>query len=85
MNADELAIAQSLHDEDAYFRANQDKANGPEHCFEEGHVFGCPGAAGGDHLVPDDWFEDEEGYLRAPLSYENREGLPEFNGAFNRW
>lgn len=56
-----------------------------ETCFEEGHLPGCQGAAGGDHLVPDDWFEDEEGYLRAPLSYENREGLPEFNGAFNRW
>ena len=37
-----------------------------------------------DEEVPDDW-EDEEGYLVAPLSYENREGDPAFNGAFNRW
>ena len=56
-----------------------------EVCFEDGHLPGCPGAAGGDHLVPPDWFEDEDGYLRAPLSYENREGDPNFNGAFNAW
>jgi hypothetical protein len=32
-----------------------------------------------------DWFEDDEGYVRAPLSYENREGEPAFNGAFSKW
>jgi hypothetical protein len=60
-----------------------------ETCFEEGHVPFCPGRAGGEHM-----FEDAEGYLRTPLSYElhedddepppwsNREGMPEFNGAF---
>ena len=52
-------------------------------CFEEGHIFGCPGAAGGDHLI-----EDADGYLRSPLTYEivepwtNREGDPHLNGAF---
>lgn len=33
----------------------------------------------------DDWTEDEDGYVRAPLSYENREGDPAFNGAFDKW
>ena len=55
------------------------------------HVHGCPGLVGGDHeinpdyLVPDEWEEDEEGYLVTRLSYEDREGQPEFNGAFDRW
>jgi hypothetical protein len=35
-----------------------------------------------DHGIAD---EDEEGYLRAPLSYENREGDPNLNGAFDKW
>lgn len=51
-----------------------------ETCQEDGHIFGCPGAAGGDHL-----FEDEDGWLKTPLSYENREGDPAFNGAFDKW
>ena len=38
-----------------------------------------------DEEVADDWEEDEEGYLVAPLNYENREGDPAFNGAFNAW
>ncbi len=52
------------------------------------HIFGCAGPFGGQHevdpeyLVPDDWFEDEDGYLRAPLSYMNVEGDPTRNGAF---
>lgn len=60
----------------------------PELCHEPGHVHGCPGMAGGDHefeSFPEDWFEDDEGYVRVPLSYENREGDPAFNGAFDRW
>ncbi len=60
----------------------------PETCQEPGHVEWCPGRAGGEHeieSIPADWFEDAEGYLRAPLSYENREGDPAFNGAFNAW
>jgi hypothetical protein len=70
-----------------------------ETCSEPGHVHGCPGMAGGDHELirdavrevldldgPDpSWFEDEEGYVRAPLNYENREGDPAFNGAFDKW
>lgn len=32
-----------------------------------------------------DWEEDEEGYVTAPLSYENREGDPALNGAFDKW
>jgi hypothetical protein len=36
-----------------------------------------------DDTVPDDWTEDEDGFLVAPL--DNREGLPEFNGAFDKW
>ena len=31
------------------------------------------------------WTEDDEGWVRAPLSYENREGNPAFNGAFDKW
>lgn len=31
------------------------------------------------------WHEDEHGYVVASLSYENREGQPEFNGAFEKW
>ena len=62
---------------------------GPEDCSEPGHVWGCPGRAGGDHVLDDapdpDWYEDAEGYVRAPLSYENREGDPAFNGAWTRW
>lgn len=44
-----------------------------ETCSEAGHVHGCPGVAGGDHELdgPDpDWFEDADGYVRAPLVNE---------------
>lgn len=57
---------------------NPNGCNDPENdqhgetCHEEGHVFGCPGAAGGDHLI-----EDEDGWLKTPLSYENREPAKE--------
>ena len=66
-----------------------DADQSPETCSEPGHVRGCTGRAGGDHELDsapdDDWTEDEEGYVVAPLSYENREGDPAFNGAFDRW
>lgn len=39
-----------------------------------------------DPEAPDpSWTTDADGYAREPLSYENREGDPAFNGAFNRW
>lgn len=57
----------------------------PDQCQEEHHVPGCPGAAGGDHEPDPAWFEDEDGWVMAPLSYENREGDPAFNGAFDKW
>lgn len=54
-------------------------------CDEPGHVQGCLGVIGGDHEVDPEWEEDEEGYVTTRLSYENREGDPAFNGAFDRW
>jgi hypothetical protein len=39
----------------------------------------------GHNLGRGDWTEDAEGFVRAPLSYENREGDPAFNGALDKW
>lgn len=52
----------------------------PETCHEEGHVYGCPGAAGGDHeidplyLFPEDWTVNAEGFLVAPLDWKGELG-----------
>ncbi len=68
----------------------------PETCSED-HVPGCPGRAGGDHeyIVPvsymrcsecGDLLDDGECVTHGLLDpNEGREGLPEFNGAFDRW
>lgn len=65
------------------------------------HVPGCPGMAGGDHeyvtaplsmLRCDECGDLLDGYgacdIHGPLdieAFENREGDPAFNGAFDRW
>ena len=65
-------------------------------CREAGHIDGCPGAAGGDHEVRVSYLRCSEcgdlldGYGRCELHGTldpefDREGQPEFNGAFDRW